>query len=103
MHPYFVDTGTQSVRRQKVTLTRNPKSLFVLWYDYEFGVGERRAAKTCSRKDYGKNRHVYSKRNIFLSLVVEMVRRCHSANSAIDKIYNAYGLKTSVTEILKKL
>ena len=32
-----------------------------------------------------------------------MVRRGRSANDSIDKIYQAYGYKTSVTKIIKKL
>ena len=32
-----------------------------------------------------------------------MVHRGRSANGAIDKIYQAYGYKTSVTKIIKKL
>ena len=48
-------------------------------------------------------RHNYYKRNIFWSLVVEMVHRGRSTNEAIDTIYQAYGYKTSITHIIKKL
>ena len=42
-------TGTEG--HQRATLCRNPKSLYVLWNEYEFGVGGRRPAKTFSRND----------------------------------------------------
>ena len=103
LHPMFTSTGNRQVRITKATLSRNPKTLYILWHEYDFEVGERRPAKSFSRKDRGDNRHVYSKRNVLWSLVVQMVGRGHSANGAIDKIYQAYGFKTSVTEVIKKL
>ena len=84
-------------------LIRNPKSLYVLWNEYEFGIAGRRPAKTFSKEERGRDRYNYYKRNIFWSLVVEMVRRGRSANEAIDTIYQAYGYKTSITHIIKKL
>ena len=95
--------SAREIREPKATLAKNLKSLYILWHEYEFGVGERRPAKTFSRKERGSCRHVYSKRNLFWSLVVEMIRRGHTANSAIDKIYEVYGFKTSVTDILRQL
>ena len=82
---------------------RNPKSLYILWNEYEFGIGGRRPAKTLSKEERGEDRYKFYKRNIFWSLVVEMVKRGRSANEAIDAIYRAYGYKTSVTDIIKKL
>ena len=84
-------------------LIRNPKSLYVLWNEYEFGIAGRRPAKTFSKEERGRDRYNYYKRNIFWSLVVEMVRRGRSANEAIDTIYQAYGYTTSITHIIKKL
>lgn len=40
---------------------------------------------------------------MFWELVKTMVNRGHTANAAIDQIYQVFGLKSSVTEILKKL
>ena len=90
-------------KKQAAKLCRNPKSLYMLWNEYEFGIGGRRPAKTFSKEERGTDRFNYYKRNIFWSLVVEMVHRGRSANDAIDKIYQAYGYKTSVTKIIKKL
>ena len=106
-----LNTGTHNsllstpppIREPKAKLAKNLKSLYILWHEYEFGIGDRRPAKSFSRKERGMCRHLYSKRNIFWSLVVEMVRRGNTANSAIDKIYEVYGFKTSVTDILREL
>ena len=66
---------------------RNPKSLYILWNEYEFGIGGRQHAKTISKEERGEDRYKFYKRNIFWSLVVEMVKRGRSANEAIDAIY----------------
>lgn len=95
-------TGSRSDLR-KAKLYRNPKSLYILWQEYEHGVGNRKAAKDFSRDERGKCRYSYCRRNVFWDLVSTMVRRGHTANSAIDKIYIVYGHRTSVTDILKNL
>ena len=95
-------TGTTSTKKC-MKLMRNPKSLYILWNEYEFGIGGRRPAKTLSKEERWEDRYKFYKRNIFWSLVVEMVKRGRSTNEAIDAIYQAYGYKTSVTEIIKKL
>ena len=71
------------IKEPSAKLARNLKSLYVLWHEYEFGIGERRPAKSFSRKERGSCRHLYSKRNLFWSLVVEMIRRGHTANGTI--------------------
>ena len=98
-------TGTEREQGAygRVALCRNPKSLYVLWNEYEFGVSGCRPAKTFSRNERGIDRYTYYRRNIFWGLVVEMIKRGRSANESIDKIYQVYGYKTSVTNIIKKL
>ena len=99
-HPSY---STGEAEQNCAKLVRNPKSLYILWNEYEFGIGGRRPAKSFSKEERGMDRFNYYKRNIFWSLVVEMVQRGRSANKSIDKIYQVYGYKTSVTKIIKKL
>ena len=47
--------------------------------------------------------YTYSKRKTFLDLVVKMVHRGRSANDTIEFIHMHYGLKQSVSNIIKKL
>ena len=98
-------TGDTDVQRsnRRAKLCRNPKSLYVLWNEYEFGVAGGRPAKSFSRNERGVDRFTFYRRNVFWGLVVEMIRRGRSANESIDKIYQVYGYKTSVTNIIKKL
>ena len=95
--------STGEAEQNRAKLVRNPKSLYILWNEYEFGIGGRRPAKSFSKEERGMDRYNYYKRNIFWSLVVEMVQRGRSANESIDKIYQVYGYKSSVTQIIKKL
>ena len=100
-------TGLREMERQtrpsNAKLCRNPKSLYILWQEYEFGIGARKPAKAFTRDERGAARFSYCRRNVFWELVKTMVNRGHTANAAIDNIYQVYGLKSSVTEILKKL
>ena len=100
-HPSY-STGVEA-EKNRAKLVRNPKSLYILWNEYEFGIGGRRPAKSFSKEERGMDRYNFYKRNVFWSLVVEMVQRGRSANEAIDNIYQAYGYKTSVTQIIRKL
>ena len=84
-------------------LSKNPRSLYTLWHEYEFGIGSRKAAKDFDVRDRGANRYNYSKRKVFWDLVSLMVRRGRQANEAIDELYKYYGYKTSLTNILKAM
>jgi hypothetical protein len=95
------DDGTSDAQPRPVTLCKNPKSLYTLWHEYEYGVGPRKAAKHFSSRDRGANRSSYSKRKAYWDLVLAMVNRGKQANQAIDEIYKHYGYKTSVSNIIK--
>ena len=79
------------------------RSLYILWQEFEFGIGGRKHAKVFTRSERGASRFSFCRRNVFWELVKTMVNRGHTANAAIDQIYQVFGLKSSVTEILKKL
>ena len=89
--------------RPPVSLSKNPRSLYTLWHEYEFGIAGRMPPKFFSSRDRGANRYTYSKRKTFWDLVVKMVNRGRSANEAIDFIYRYYGFNQSVSNIIKKL
>ena len=85
------------------TLTTCPRSLFVIWQEYEFGVGGRKAAKTFSARERGRVKFKYSLRNYFWSLMKQMILQGYSHTSAIDKIYSVYGNNLSATQILHEI
>ena len=85
------------------TLSKCPKTLYVLWNEYEFGVGGRKAAKLFSAAERGRVKCNYSLRKHFWDLMTMMIRRGYSHNTAIDKIYSVYTTRISVTKILREI
>lgn len=85
------------------TLTKCPKSLHVIWQEYEFGVGGRKAAKTFNARERGRVKYNYCLRNHFWLLMKRMILRGYSHTSAIDKIYSVYGVHLSATKILREI
>ena len=85
----------------QATLSKCPKSLFVLWQEFEFGIGGRKPAKLFSTAERGKVRYSYSLRKHFWTLMQNMIRNGYTFNSAIDKIYDVYDRSRSVTQILR--
>jgi hypothetical protein len=72
-----------------------------LWHEYEFGLGGRKAAKLFSSAERGHVKHKYTMRKIFWDKVTLMIRSGYSAQTAIDKIYEVYSTRHSVTKILR--
>lgn len=85
------------------SLCRNPKSLYVLWQEWEFGVGGRKAAKLFSSRERGRVKYQYSLRKHFWDLCLDMIRRGYTSDTAIDKIYEVYSRSNSCTKILRQI
>ena len=85
------------------TLSKKPSSLHVLWQEYEFGIGGRKAAKEFSASERGRVKFNYSLRNHFWQLLKDMIRRGYTHTAAIDKIYSVYGKNLSTTRILREI
>ena len=85
------------------SLLQRPRDLFVLWQEYEFGVGGRKAAKLFTRVEKGKVKFMYCRRKIIWECICKLVRSGHSSDSAIDMIYDVYGRSSSVTTIINKM
>ena len=87
-------------RPPPVKLYKNPRTLFDLWQEYEFGISGTKPAKEFTRAERGENKSLYCRRNVFWQLMVQMINAGHTSDSAIDKIYIVYGSSLSVTNIL---
>ena len=85
------------------TLCKCPKSLHVLWQEYEFGVGGRKAAKLFSARERGLVKFNYCLRKHFWLLMLRMIQKGYTHTSAIDKIYEVYGTHLSATNILREI
>ena len=85
------------------SLSPNPKSLYILWDEWERGIGGRKPAKEFTLAERGKSKHKYHRRRIIWRLISEMVRSGSTSDAAIDKIYSSYGNNLSVTEIINRI
>jgi hypothetical protein len=85
------------------TLSANPRSLHVLWEEYERGIGGRRAARLFTSDERGKVKHKYHRRKMVWDLISTLVRGGLTAQGAIDRIYDHYGRADSVTTIITKM
>ena len=84
-------------------LSKSPKSLYLLWDEYERGLENNKAAKDFTQHERGAVKHTYSRRNAFWEVVERLMRRGHTSRVAIDMIRAAYGLSKSVTKVIDSM
>ena len=84
------------------TLMKCPKTLNVLWQEYEFGINGQKAAKHYTSRERGNSRYTYHRRKVFWDKVSELLRAGYDSHTAIDKIYEAYN-NQSVTQIINSM
>jgi hypothetical protein len=82
------------------TLSRNPRTLFILWQEYEFGIAGRKAAEKFTAIERGRVGYKYHRRKVVWDKVAELIRAGHPAKTAIDAILLDYGEGTPVTCII---
>jgi hypothetical protein len=86
--------------RAPPSLSSRPTDLYVLWKEYEFGIGGRKAAKDFTYRERGASRAIFCRRKVFLDVVLRLISDGYTHETAIDHIYNHYGKQKSVTQIL---
>ena len=81
-----------------------PKTLHVLWDEWQNGIGGNKPAREFTRRERGqeKVKHLYSKRKKFWFCVERMLSNGTTLVVAIRRIYDVYGY-LSTTAILNKL
>ena len=80
---------------------KKPRDLYELYREYEFGIGNKKAAKMYNSMERGANKWMYSFRLNFWNLVNHLVKKGYSSNVAIELIYTTYGKQISTTEIIR--
>ncbi len=88
---------------RRVALLKCPRDLWVLWREWEQGLGEGKPAKAFTHAEQGANKFSFSRRKVFWDIVEDMVKRGNTLDVAIDQIYWVYGWNNLVTKILKKM
>lgn len=92
-----------NMRDGTATLSPTPRNLYVLWDEYEFGIGGRKAAKHFSRAERGRCKHKYARRKVVWDIVSGQVNAGVTAQLACDRIYEVYGREKTVTDIINRL
>jgi hypothetical protein len=81
--------------------TANPRTLHLLWEEYEHGIAGRKAARLYKRGER-RVKHKYC-RKLVLNCIATLVRAGFTAQVAIDRIYQVYGENATVTTIINRM
>ena len=98
----YVEGGREAESRiaPNATLSKSPRTLAVLWQEYEFGIDGRKPAKYFTFAERGKVKHGYTRRKLVWDTISALVGAGHTASNAIAMIYDVYGASSSVTKII---
>jgi len=88
---------------RRVCLSKCPRDLWVLWSEWEQGLGGVKPAKAFTHAERGANKFSFSRRKVFWDTVEDLVKRGNTSDVSIDKIYRVYGWNNSVTKILNEM
>ena len=84
-------------------LVNRPKSLYVLWQEWESGLNGNKPARLYTAEEQGRDRQKYSRRKVIWDKILEFIRMGYDHMTAIDMIYNKEGQGKSVTEIINAM
>ena len=89
-------------RRVMPKLMKCPKTINVIWMEYEFGIDGKKPAKLYTSEERGANRFAYSRRKVVWDKIKELIRAGYSSHTAIDRIYEAYP-NMNVTQMINQM
>jgi hypothetical protein len=98
-HAAILPTTAHMVLR----LSKCPRDLWVLWKDWDQGLGGENSAKAFTPAKRGANKFSFSRQKVFWDTVKGMIRRGQTADMAINNVYQVYRWNHSVTQILKRM
>lgn len=81
------------------------RTLYVLWQEYETGIWGGKPARHISATESGQVKYNYTimAKRFFLEVVAYPVCAGYTAQVAIDRIYNAYGMNMSFGAIINRV
>jgi hypothetical protein len=84
------------------TLSPHPKDLYILWQEYEFGIGGRKPARQFTMQERAKVNFKYCRWKIVWDVIDCLVRSGYTAQVAIDKTYDIYD-QVTVSDMIKRM
>jgi hypothetical protein len=95
-----IHRGSSDRTPYNVTLSDNPRDLYVLWEEYEFGINGRKASKRFSVRERGQVKYKYHRQKVVWDKIAHLIRQGHTYLTAIDEIHRVYGENSTVTQII---
>jgi hypothetical protein len=85
------------------SLSPTPRTLYVLWQEYEYGVGGRKAARLFTTVERGKVKYTYHRRKVVWDVIAMRIRAGDTSQIAVDTIYEVYGVNSTVSRIINQM
>ena len=95
--------GAGGIGAAVAALSSTPRDFYLLWQEYQVGIGGRKAARLFSAFERGGVKHKFARRKVVWSTIDRLVRGGIHSNVAIDRIYNTYGCNSTVTSIINRM
>jgi hypothetical protein len=93
----------QQAGNMHASLSPTPRCLWTLWTEYLVGIGGRKPASQFTAVERGRVKFKYSRRKVVWDTISRLMRAGLTSDTAIDRIYAAYGPDQSVTEIINQM
>jgi hypothetical protein len=98
-----VGAGGNGVAGPVAVLSSTPRDLYVLWQEYQVGIGGKKAARLFSAFERGRVKHKFTCCKVVCATIDPLVCGGLHSNVAINRIYNTYGCNSTVTSIINRM
>ena len=84
-------------------LMPRPSDVYVLWDEYNVGVGGRKPARLFTRQEKGRVKHKYCRRKGVWDTLSVLINAGLTREAACARLYDVYGYESTVTNIIDRL
>jgi hypothetical protein len=99
-----VGGANESQALMPANLCKCPKNLYVLWAEFESGVGGNKPARLFTASERGKVKFKYCRRKIVWDVIDNLVKRGLSSDVSIDRVYaECGGPNAKVNDVIARL
>jgi hypothetical protein len=85
------------------TLSPTPRTIYILWQEYELGIRGRKPTRLFTPAERGKVKYSYHRRKVVWDVIASLVRTGDTAQVAIDRLYEVYGVAMTVSHIFNMM
>ena len=99
-----VSGANESQAVRPANLCKCPKTLYVLWAEFESGVGGNKPARLFTASERGTVKFKYCRRKIVWDVIDDLVKRGLSSDVAIDRVYaECGGPNAKINDVIARL